>query len=277
MKKISFLSASLLFFLSCTDKGNEQGIISGKAVLVTDEAFYHLITSEQEIFNSFYKEADIRIKVSPQEEAIEKFLKGDAEIILVSRDLTAEERKYLQSENIHPEAFKIAWDALVLITSYYNKDTALTLSSLKKRKLVADHANSAGVIFLADLFAEKDSLRIVTTGSMDKVAEYVLSEQDAVGLVSLDVYKSRYSKQKEIKPLAVITENGEYSQPFQEDLALDLYPLKRPVYLINRYKSGLGTGFASYILSENGQRVVLKSGLLPADMPGREVIIKKEF
>jgi phosphate transport system substrate-binding protein len=37
---------------------------------------------------------------------------------------------------------------------------------------------------------------------------------------------------------------------------------------------GLGMGFASYIAGENGQRILLKSGLSPIKFPSREINIK---
>jgi len=46
--------------------------------------------------------------------------------------------------------------------------------------------------------------------------------------------------------------------------------------VINReYFSGLGTGFAQFIAGEKGQRIFLKSGLVPAQMPIRLVEVKK--
>jgi len=40
---------------------------------------------------------------------------------------------------------------------------------------------------------------------------------------------------------------------------------------------GLGIGFSSFMTGDRGQRIVLKSGLLPATMPGRELIIRDGF
>jgi phosphate transport system substrate-binding protein len=37
---------------------------------------------------------------------------------------------------------------------------------------------------------------------------------------------------------------------------------------------GLGMGFASYIAGENGQRIILKSGLSPIKFPSREINVK---
>ena len=53
-----------------------------------------------------------------------------------------------------------------------------------------------------------------------------------------------------------------------------MYPLTRSLYVINcEGGTGLGTGFASFIAGERGQRIVLKSGLLPDSIPSREINI----
>jgi phosphate transport system substrate-binding protein len=65
-----------------------------------------------------------------------------------------------------------------------------------------------------------------------------------------------------------------YYKPTQNDIALGMYPLTRSLYVINcEGGTGLGTGFASFIAGERGQRVVLKSGLLPDSIPSREINI----
>ena len=50
------------------------------------------------------------------------------------------------------------------------------------------------------------------------------------------------------------------------------YPFKRTVYAINaQARQGLGLGFSSYLAGSDGQRIVLKDGLLPAQIPPRLV------
>jgi phosphate transport system substrate-binding protein len=60
-------------------------------------------------------------------------------------------------------------------------------------------------------------------------------------------------------------------------LYLHSYPLTREVYLaLTDLRGTLPAGFAHFMLGEKGQRLILKSGLVPANKPGRTVVIKKE-
>ena len=54
------------------------------------------------------------------------------------------------------------------------------------------------------------------------------------------------------------------------------YPFIRKIYLLNyQGRTGLGMGFASFVKSEVGQRITLKSGLAPIKIPTREIRIIK--
>jgi phosphate transport system substrate-binding protein len=62
----------------------------------------------------------------------------------------------------------------------------------------------------------------------------------------------------------------DYYKPYQAYIALKNYPLTRDVMIINREgRNGLGTGFASFVAGDKGQRMIRLMGLLPATMPVR--------
>ena len=62
--------------------------------------------------------------------------------------------------------------------------------------------------------------------------------------------------------------------PNQSTLADGSYPLRRPVYMVLcEGKSGLGTGFVSFVANHKGQRIILKHGIAPNKVPPREVEI----
>ena len=55
-----------------------------------------------------------------------------------------------------------------------------------------------------------------------------------------------------------------FVKPFQYNLQDRKYPFTRDLYfIIQSGKSAVGIGFASFICGEIGQKIILKSGLLP--------------
>jgi phosphate transport system substrate-binding protein len=71
---------------------------------------------------------------------------------------------------------------------------------------------------------------------------------------------------------------GTFYKPSQSNIAQGFYPFTRKLYVLNyQGKKDLGIGFANYIRATQGQRIVLKSGLLPQEIPTRELEIRNEL
>jgi phosphate transport system substrate-binding protein len=69
---------------------------------------------------------------------------------------------------------------------------------------------------------------------------------------------------------------NEYFTPSQTTLALKQYPLTRNLYIINGAGSmSLGMEFDVFVRSDQGQRIIGVSGLLPDNIPDRQVEIVK--
>jgi phosphate transport system substrate-binding protein len=82
---------------------------------------------------------------------------------------------------------------------------------------------------------------------------------------------------KSVRVVEVGSSTSEYCKPFQGYIAEGSYPFCRDLYMISRETfSGLGTGFVSFVAGDQGQRIILKSGLVPATMPIRLIEVKKD-
>jgi len=68
-----------------------------------------------------------------------------------------------------------------------------------------------------------------------------------------------------------------YFSPTQDNLASGNYPLARHLYIINcQGYAGLGMGFTSFLAGDRGQRIILKSGLMPERLPSRKILIRNK-
>lgn len=69
---------------------------------------------------------------------------------------------------------------------------------------------------------------------------------------------------------------ADYFQPFQEDLGMQRYPLRRPVYILSREAHpGLGGGVINYLMRDAGSLIVYKVGLWPSVRYNREINLRK--
>ena len=81
---------------------------------------------------------------------------------------------------------------------------------------------------------------------------------------------------KKVKVLSVGSTIKNAVKPTQSYIETNEYPFVRKIYLLNyQGRTGLGMGLASFVKSEVGQRIALKSGLAPVKIPTREIRIVK--
>lgn len=76
-----------------------------------------------------------------------------------------------------------------------------------------------------------------------------------------------------------VSNDSAYFQPFQAHVAQGYYPLPRKITILSREaRKGLGSGFIAFFASQPGQRIVLKAGLVPENMPMRVIeVYQKPF
>ena len=153
--------------------------------------------------------------------------------------------------------------------------------------LIFDNANSSTVRYFKELAGVKElpTKGVYALKTNAEVIQYVFDNPGTIGVVGVNWIVQPPVELEEVvsslkilgvKNLAGKPGSDAFYKPFQNDIALELYPLIRSLYIINcEGGPGLGTGFASFIAGERGQRIVLKSGLLPDSIPSREVNIIK--
>lgn len=280
----------VLFILSaCNQSDKTEGIISGYSQIVADESFFTIVDDEAEIFGLNYKTAKIDFIYKPEKELLKLFLKDSIKTAIMARALTAEEKKHFESKKIVIRLNRFAIDAIAIIVNSKNADSLITLNQLNEALVgnyksnfnwVFDNAQSSTVSYVMDKFkVSKLPANFYSLKSNKEVIEYVSKNTNSIGIISLS-WLVRPTKDVEqylpqIKLLAVKNIKGKYVTPSQSSLKTNDYPLSRGLYIINcQGSAGLGTGFASFIAGELGQRIILKSGLAPDSLPTRLLNIK---
>ncbi len=280
------LTATILLFSCNQNSSKEEHITYGESKLLADESLYPIVDDEYEIFSENYKRANIAIKYLPEADVIEQLLDDSAGVAILSRLLSKEEAKHFEDKKIIIRNTKFAIDGVALITGKGNPDSLITIEEIKQifegkaqkeRTFVFDNPKSSTVAYLMDITGVKEFPKNVYALKTNKeVIKYVNKNPNSVGIVSVAWMKRPTPDIAEevtnLKFLNVKSANGTYEKPSQSNLKLKNYPLIRDLYLINcQGKAGLGTGFASFLASELGQRIILKSGLAPDSLPSRQL------
>lgn len=289
------LVSSFILLVSCQQNKTEvQSYTSGKEKILVDESFAPIVEDQAFVFESTYDNAKLNLLMKSENELINLFLEDSAQVAILSRLLTPGERKHFENKKIEIRINRFAVDGIALITHKSSKDSTATVEDIIKVlkgessrivSLVFDNANSSTVRYFKELASVQKlpSKGVYALKSNTDVIKYVYDNPGAIGVVGVNwMVQPPVELEKEVDALKILGvknlkgkpgSDGFY-KPDQNDIALELYPLIRSLYIINcEGGAGLGTGFASFIAGERGQRIVLKSGLLPDSIPSREINI----
>jgi phosphate transport system substrate-binding protein len=301
---------SLVFVISLVSCGSNDPKkeldtpTTGNINLSVDESFQPIIDSQVSTFEGIYKYANLNPSYLSEGKVIQSMLDDSSRVAVLSREFNKEELAVFEKRKIIPRATKIAIDAVALIVNNNNKDTLLTVDELKSIfsgkvktwKELDKNSNLGNITIVFDNNSSstaryvKDSLiagkqlpeNTFAANSHKALIDYVNQNENAIGVIGVN-WISDFDDSavigfmKQIKVVGVSKEsnpidNDSYYQPYQAYIAQGEYPLRRYLYIISTEgRTGLGTGFASYVAGDQGQRIILKSGLVPATMPVRVV------
>jgi phosphate transport system substrate-binding protein len=270
--------------------------VSQTTSIGVDESFRPIVDEELYVFKSFHEKAHPNVIYAPENTIVNLLLTDSIRVLLTARDLDQQEYQQLASKNIHPSVTRFAVDAVALIVNQASNDTTITVSDIKKmlngntkqdKIIVFDNPNSGLVRYLKDFSGSKDlkQKNVFSLKSNKEVIKYVSEHPNAIGITGFswlnDPDKDYADALQKVKIVSVRNDTGknasqEYFSPSQNTLALKQYPLTRNLYFINcTGQYGLGMEFAAFVEGDRGQRIILKSGILPDMIPGREINIVK--
>jgi phosphate transport system substrate-binding protein len=304
----------LLFFTatSCHQSSNskvtDETTTRGDIKIGVDDAYQLLADTELAVFQNLYRYSKITPIYATEDSILKLFMADSIRLMITSRKLTQNEEAYLKEHLIIPRTTQVAWDGLAFIVNKSNPDSGFkynniknlflgkisswkdisTRSKLGKVKVVFDNPGSSNVRFIMRKFGITGSLPdyCYSANTNNQVIDYVESHPEAIGIISVNWISDRddsvtHAFLKRVKVLGISAEfdpeGDDYIKPHPAFIADKSYPFIREVYTISRETfSGLGRGFIQFVANDQGQRIVLKMGMVPATMPIRLIQIRKE-
>jgi phosphate transport system substrate-binding protein len=293
LKGILLVGAMTMFVVTCKEKRSGETILEGSATILTDETLTPIIEDQIAVFESEYN-AKITLVPKSEAEVINALLKDSVDIAILSRKLTAEEMSVFERKKIIPKMTKFATDGIALIRNKKSNDTLVALNDVLDflrgksvagiRGLAFDNPNSSTARYLNELAGVK-AVRpegIFSFHNNEEAIKYISENDGMVGVIGLNWLAQpspvMQNYMDRISILSVKGKGGDYYSPTQNNIGEGKYPLARDLFVVNcQGFSGLGMGFASFVAGERGQRIILKSGLLPAKIPGRKIVIRNSI
>ena len=306
---ITLIVAFLISFCSHNAANYGESPTTGNIKISVDETFKNIIIDEINVFEKIYVYSHFNPLFKSETQTFNDLLKDSVRLIVATRKLTSDERKFFDDKKIYPKETLIAVDGVALIVNNENKDTLISIKNLKKIllgevktwkelnsksklediKVVFDNTNSSTVRYVIDSVTHSNKLasNLSALKYNADVVEFVSKNSNTIGVIGVSWVSDRSdsisrSFLKKVKVMSVskadiATTDNSY-QPYQAYIAKKLYPLRRNVYVIEcDPKNGLAGGFAAFLASDRGQRIILKAGILPATQPLRIVNVNNNY
>ena len=273
---------------------------SGTTTMVCDNTFENIFQQEVDVFEYQYPDAHILVRYATQAEAFDSLFSMNTRSIVASRDLTDQERRVLKAKyknergaNVNVRSKKIAVDAVAFIVNPKNNVEKVTVDELAdilsgetdewnelqpsdrgKIKVVLDQSGSSMVFAAGSIpevfdVVEKDPDAIGVLG-----VSWITSDMDSADLSKEDLAKSVLNDEpvqgatltQRVKVLKVYRPGqAQAYKPYQKYIFDGSYPLFRQIYMITTASpSNVAGGFYSFVTGPIGQKIIMKTGILPA-------------
>ena len=291
------LCLCVLLISSCDDKPKHPDTLGkGEIDISVDETFRPVMEQQGLVFDSSFPEAKVHIHYKSEAECFKDYFEKKARLILVTRELSAQEKTVCEQAKIFPTTLKLARDGIAVVLNKESTDTLIDLPMLrgiltgqttKKYTVVFDDQSSSTVRYIIDSVLKGQPLgkNVFAAKGNKEVVDYVEKNPDAIGFVGLGYVSDSVDVNNtgafisRIKVAGIKNEQtGEFLQPYQAYIAMKTYPLTRSIYYISGESyHGLGTGFANFLAGQRGQLIFFHAHMFPvrSEMVIREAEIKK--
>lgn len=212
-------------------------------------------------------------------------ISGSCDIAMASRNIKQKEIALAKQKGIDSNEIKAALDGLAVVVNPRNPVNKLTIDQLagifagkstnwkelggKDEKIVvlSREVNSGTHVYFKEHVLRKGSPEgkeefapgALLLSSSQAIADEVAQNPSAIGYYGMGYISSKQ------KPVMVAKdEKSEYEMPSIENVVKGIYPISRPLFLYtNGAPQGLVKKFVDFVLSKEGQDIVLATDFVP--------------
>ncbi len=300
-----FLALTIALFSGCRftvpDPGMDDTPTFGRILVLADQDCRPVINQELIIFAALYPKAEINVRYMDEASLLKAMLNDSVRCVITSVAPGKDQLAWFKRRQLSAPSIPIYKAGIAVIA---NKTSALRQLNMaevaqllgKKSELTAtsDAPHLVALDSITALFAgtgsgvarlladslHMGSLKARALVDVPAVVAQVARDPRTIGFIPFEAISdlddpAMQALQDQIRILPIAKHTGEAPVlPSQSSIAAGTYPLKRTVnMLLTEGKSGLGTGFVSFVANHKGQRIILKLGVAPITVPPRNVEI----
>jgi phosphate transport system substrate-binding protein len=292
---------SAIYFFGCDYYKVKSVTTIGDITIGVDETESPVIKKEADEFMRLNPESKIVMPLKTTNELMADLLNGDMKTVIVNRDFNAQENEHLTQTKKEVKKNKLAINAIGVIINPANPITKLNYTELRKiftggitdwKDLDGDNKDvykGKLKVFIArknsgihEIFKEKAlgwqeySKGDVVCSTSTQMLNEIKNNVNGIGFISMSwITKFADTLLQDVKPVKIAPVDsagnaGSYVSLHQAYIANKEYPLNFDVYIMSRdFDMNVAVGFTSFLLSYDGQKIILNSGLVPVTQPVR--------
>lgn len=285
---LSIIGLSLIGLYSCKKK--EANLHNkGEITLQYDDSYVNVAEALAYRYQQVYPDTKINFKISKENQALEDLLNKKVDAIIMSRDLTEQEKKYWEINLKKPiNASYFAADAVLFVVNKNNPKEFITLEEIKdlllsnERKLIFEGANTSNFNAVSQkINLSPTQMNFYQVEGNENIIKALDKYPYHIGVISYNTI-SRPNGEKaqalrdNIKILPVKIGNN-IIEANKTTLKSQEYPFTKLLYFLTREeKFGLANGLIRYSCTSIGQKIVAKEGLQPFFLFPRTIKINTE-
>lgn len=247
---------------------------------LVDKSLVNVITEERDTFVTLYKQSKIDLEALTAREGIAAVLNSEAKMFVSSRSLNDEEKNAYEKNKSNVRIIRFCYDGIALIVNEFESIDKITVSELKEMltgkklniKVISPERNSGVYEYIKnDILNGNDPTNVEIMDDESHIIQKVRNSKGIIGVVGVNTLKDVMNiktLQVSLGEKNILGDN--YYEPIPGYLVNGKYPLVRIGYIfINEIGLYVASGFATFITSTDGQKIVLKNNLGPATVPVR--------
>jgi phosphate transport system substrate-binding protein len=301
----TFICFLALIAISCAPEEPRETPTEEKLTMITSEDVFPVIDLEVQDFSRIYTKTKVANHSSTARDAIVQLLNDSVKLIVIPREFNKEEKNVVEKNQLEVHSSKIAYDGVAVLTNSANAISKISVEQLhailtgnvqRWSGIKGSGISNAIVVGIGDpnsgvyeyiknrlLPNEKFTSVVNYCKTSADIVAFVKEHPNAIGFVAISWLEG---KPNNVNVLEVGDPNFkqdstsrelEYFAPLQAHIYRDFYPLSRSIYVYtHNVGKGVAIGLSSFMVGNQGQKIIVKNGLVPATVPVRLVQLNNQ-
>ncbi len=269
---------------------------SGEITIAVDPSLKPVIDSQIDVFEYTYPGTKINVRYVDEGKAYYLFRQDSVRLVIGTRGLREDEKQFFDKKSYRIRINTVAKDAVAVIANPENPLKEFTYDGFGQliksgspavSAIVFDGQGSSSFRLLKEMYGVSEiPAHWAALDSSPAVVSYVKSHPAALGMIGVGWISDKDDPRHldflnginviKIQRPDTAKDLTAYG-PYQANMAFGWYPLTRVIHVIsNENRTGLGTGFVTFMAGDIGQTIFLGAGLYPATTPMRLVAPQKK-